>query len=306
MRGILELALAASASVRRAVTPAPTCATGLHMIAARGTTEAAGLGLMGIVVRNVTLRLPGSDYEAVNYPATFSDYTGSEAAGVEAFTTMIEEYTKLCPDTPIALLGYSQGAQALMDAICGTSEVGFDVSPDLSDAFEKHVVAAITFGDPTHVVGAPWNRGTSENDGFFPRTNITACEPYSDVIRGWCDTGDVYCDTGEDRLVHSSYFLKYTDDAADFIIENYSKAVESAATSSSSAPASSSTVSSAVSSAAAATTTTTTTAPATSATSGSTVSPTGPPEATGNAVLAGSSAAVAVACLALSVFGLAL
>lgn len=56
---------------------------------------------------------------------------------------------------------------------------------------------------------------------IFPRLNLTACEPYTDRIRSWCDTGDVYCDRGNNTRIHGSYFTNYTDVAVDFIVGKY-------------------------------------------------------------------------------------
>jgi len=136
MRGIFELALAATSVFKRADDP-PACATSVHMMVARGTDEPAGLGRIGAVVRNVTLSLEGSNYEAVDYPATYVDYTGSVGEASDDFVNMITSYHKRCPGTPIALLGFSQGAHALMDAVCGTQVAGFDMQPDLASTFQS-------------------------------------------------------------------------------------------------------------------------------------------------------------------------
>ena len=98
-----------------------TCATGLHLIVARGSGEDKGLGRIGVVARNVTLVIPGSTIEAIDYPATFTNYTTSEETGAMDFESRVLTYHEKCPDTKIALLGYSQGAQALMDSLCGSS-----------------------------------------------------------------------------------------------------------------------------------------------------------------------------------------
>lgn len=111
------------------------CAEGLHMIVARGSSEAPGLGWMGTVAGNVSELIPGSTVAAVDYPATFANYTTSEGIGAAGFASLTAKYAARCPGGKIALLGYSQGGQALMDALCGTSETGFVASPDLSAAF---------------------------------------------------------------------------------------------------------------------------------------------------------------------------
>ena len=85
-----------------------TCATGVHMIVARASTEPAGEGIIGAVATMVKASVPGSDSEAVDYPATLTNYTTSEPSGVAAMTKLITDYTTRCPDSKIALLGYSQ------------------------------------------------------------------------------------------------------------------------------------------------------------------------------------------------------
>jgi hypothetical protein len=84
------------------------CATGIHMIVARASTEAPGEGIIGAVATMVKNAVPGSDSEAVVYPATLTSYTSSEASGVAAMTALIQAYVARCPSSKIALLGYSQ------------------------------------------------------------------------------------------------------------------------------------------------------------------------------------------------------
>ena len=84
------------------------CATGVHMIVARASTEAPGEGIIGAVATQVQQSVPGSDSEAVDYPATLTNYTSSEASGVAAMQKLIQDYVTKCPSSKIALLGYSQ------------------------------------------------------------------------------------------------------------------------------------------------------------------------------------------------------
>ncbi|KAB5576214.1 acetylxylan esterase 2 [Coniochaeta sp. 2T2.1] len=198
-----------------------TCATGIHLIVARGSTEPKGLGRIGVVAGNVTEAIPGSTVTAVDYPATFDAYFQSVNLGVTAMTALIASYITACPSGKIALLGYSQGGQVAMDVVCGTSEKLFAVTPDLSDAFLHNIVAVVTFGDPSHMANQSWNEGTSNKNGIFQRANTSACEPYSPVIKEWCDTGDIYCDAGNVTGVHGTYFANYTDDATEWIVSRF-------------------------------------------------------------------------------------
>ncbi|KAK0723628.1 cutinase-domain-containing protein [Apiosordaria backusii] len=227
MKEILSRALAVVTALfqRQTFVWDGTCATGVHMIVARGSTEAPGLGRIGVVAFNASMLIPNSSIAAVDYPATFENYFTSYATGASEFERLVLEHVKACPDTKIALLGYSQGAHALMDAVCGNSDDDFFVNPDLKKALGAQVVAVVGFGDPSYNatvgLGLGWNAGTSTGAGLFARRNITTCEPYAAKIRSWCDTGDVYCDLGDLRLIHGSYFANYTLDAAEFIAERF-------------------------------------------------------------------------------------
>lgn len=84
------------------------CATGLHIIAARGTNEPAGLGVIGFVANAVAAAVPGTTVAGLEYPATFRDYPDSEGEGAAALRKAIDQYVANCSAARIALLGYSQ------------------------------------------------------------------------------------------------------------------------------------------------------------------------------------------------------
>jgi hypothetical protein len=115
-----------------------TCTTGIHMIIARASTEHPGPGIIAAVATSVQNSLPGSDSEAVVYPATLTDYLNSEASGVAAMKDLVTSYAERCPESKIALLGYSQGAQVIGDVVCGTSEANLNSTPALSSAQTKN------------------------------------------------------------------------------------------------------------------------------------------------------------------------
>lgn len=96
----------------------------VHMIVARASTEAPGEGIIGQVATMAKSALPGSDSEAVVYPATLTQYQSSEASGVAAMTKLVQDYAAKCPSSMIAVMRYSQGAQVAADVMCGTSETG--------------------------------------------------------------------------------------------------------------------------------------------------------------------------------------
>ncbi|KAK2038484.1 cutinase [Colletotrichum somersetense] len=207
-----------------------TCATGVHLIVARGSNEAPGVGRIGSVANGVVAAIPGSQIEPLDYPATFDNYSTSVAAGDEAMKTALTQYNSRCPGSKVALLGYSQGAHVVGDTLCGNTQddksdavdIDFNTTtPVAASVVDQSVIAVILFGDPTHDASASWNKGTSTHDGLFPRVNVTACESYAPKIESYCDTGDIYCDVGNDTTVHGSYFVKYTKDAVAFIVSQF-------------------------------------------------------------------------------------
>ncbi|EWY85397.1 hypothetical protein FOYG_12582 [Fusarium oxysporum NRRL 32931] len=210
----------------------PECADGLYMIAVRGTGEDKGSGRIGEIAEDVSKRVNGSIVSPLDYPATLQDpdYFDSEEAGVKALSAALDDYHSSCPNGKIAVFGYSQGGQVATDVFCG----GSDNKPLTMSLVKDSVVAVIAFGDPSHVANLTYDRGTSKNDGIFerPSNETKLCEDnYSDIIRSYCDTGDVYCDVGKNNETHGSYFEKYGKEVVDFVVERYEKALKDESTS---------------------------------------------------------------------------
>ncbi|OLN81912.1 Acetylxylan esterase 5 [Colletotrichum chlorophyti] len=190
----------------------------VHMIVARASTERAGTGIIGEVAKNVQAQIPGSDIVAVDYPASLNPYKPSQKAGVTAMTKLVQDYAKACPQSKMVLMGYSQGAHVTGDVLCGTSEDGFDATqPQSADVTDK-VAAVLLMGDPSHVNGMPYNKGSSQNDGVFPRQNTAGCNAVADRMISYCDNGDTFCDRGRSVQVHLGYVRRSGDDATQFIV----------------------------------------------------------------------------------------
>lgn len=157
------------------------CATGVHIIAARGSTEAPGEGKCQSLSDLIKAQIPGSDDVAVVYPAALLEYETSETDGVKNMTQMIQSYTQSCPNTKIVLTGFSQGAQVVGDVLGGGS-YGSPPTAPLSAQFSQNstyaerartssptndgpVMAALQFGDPAHVAGKPYDKGNGTHNG---------------------------------------------------------------------------------------------------------------------------------------------
>ncbi|KAG5720096.1 Acetylxylan esterase 2, partial [Termitomyces sp. T112] len=187
------IALVFSATATPISGPTSGCSA-VHVITARASTEAPGEGIIGTVV---TAIVGGSSQtvsrEAVAYPATLTNYLVSENQGVTAMKADLAAQVSKCPDTKIVLMGYSQGAQVAGDVLASRA-TGTD-----------KVVATILMGDPGHVAGEPFQKGTANAvSGLFPRAP-GALNAFASVIESFCDIGDPFCAGGLNLAVHLGY-----------------------------------------------------------------------------------------------------
>lgn len=141
----------------------------VHVFGARETTVPQGFGSSGLVVNMIVSANPGATKEEIFYPATGGNtYGSSAAAGVLAVTTQVSTFAAQCPSTQIVLVGYSQGAQIMDDAVCGGGDPGAGITnttAPISAAVAAQIKAVILMGDPRHTPGAPYNVGNSTAPG---------------------------------------------------------------------------------------------------------------------------------------------
>jgi acetylxylan esterase len=202
------------------------CSPSVHMIVARASFEPAGYGILASVVRNISTLLNSTTSTAVPYPATFVDppYVDSEQQGVGNMTALIRSYVDACPSTPLALLGYSQGAQVALDTVLGTDEPAFSddiVTQGLAPRYVAQIAAVVVMGDPSRVAGAAYDVGNATGQSVFPRSNGARVQELGlgGRLRSYCDANDTYCDSGSSSLVHASYVMRYGADAAAFVVD---------------------------------------------------------------------------------------
>lgn len=86
------------------------CASGLKIFVSRGTGETTPLGVTEMLVKAIKEQINGSDYEAINYPATTNDpvYFTSVGNGTILVKKAATRYAQACPDSKMAFFGYSQ------------------------------------------------------------------------------------------------------------------------------------------------------------------------------------------------------
>ncbi|TLD13412.1 uncharacterized protein PgNI_05090 [Pyricularia grisea] len=237
--GLLFAAAVTGASLPATATDAPntpptSCASGVQIFVARGSSEKSHEGRIAPIDHTIAESIPGSSITAVDYPADINavKYLFSVRKGVTRLTKLIEEYHKHCPRGKIVLVGFSQGAHVVGDTLCGASSFPILRTKPIDSIYNKNVIATLMFGDPTRAKNQGWNVGTvTDRDGYFPRHKNTACSPYSQSMRSWCDQKDRWCDKhapgGTDRSVHSTYQIKYRNEAKDFVLKQWNLNVRS-------------------------------------------------------------------------------
>lgn len=100
------------------------CVSGIHVILVRASTAPLDGGTLLETAHNMTDVIPSSNVYSVPYPAALVNYTWSEGVGVDLTTRALKDYIDDCPDTPVVLLGYSQGAQVVGDTLIGNDGTG--------------------------------------------------------------------------------------------------------------------------------------------------------------------------------------
>ncbi|KAG6261892.1 hypothetical protein E4U49_003536 [Claviceps purpurea] len=199
----------------------PACLP-VHMMAARGSLEASGTGILQSLVQEISKRHPSSTVEPIDYPAGMEDYDVSVTAGTQAVKKQITSYVERCPKSQVVLLGFSQGAHITGDALCGGTALDTGVfTPPLSHDISSHISAVVWYGDPRHVPGKSFNKGNATTDGMFVREGANqSCDKYSDILASYCDDGDAFCaTTGDNLIVHVTYPERYDEMAAEFVNE---------------------------------------------------------------------------------------
>ncbi len=194
----------------------------VHVITARASNETPGEGRTSALVDQIVAQSKEAvTRSAVAYPATLTGYANSSAAGVTALKAQLIAQVQACPNQKIVLAGYSQGAHVVLDVLGGGGGGALGALTDPVDsAVADHVTAVVTFADPRHVINQPYDKGTSLRNGKYPRTDaqLQVLSGLAAKIETFCDTDDLYCDSGTSLTVHQTYLARYQQTALDFVL----------------------------------------------------------------------------------------
>jgi hypothetical protein len=129
--------------------PPEQCATGVHAIIARGQAATGETGfdplnVMGALQNLILQQIPGSTSLGLPYQYGAENKLLAVYEGAQLLQEYVTSYVASCPKAKIVVVGYSlvsctisryrrkqlkliqiQGACLTMDAICGTSSIGF-------------------------------------------------------------------------------------------------------------------------------------------------------------------------------------
>lgn len=214
-----------------------TCYAGIYAVVCRGTFEQqniTGFGFQGSIVTPLLAAIPNSGAISVVYPAAVNDYGSSVQQGAIDALKKITDYNTACPNSKIVIMGYSQGAQVMGNALAGGSSyipvLGGRTGPNdaLPTSVGSKIIAVNFLGDPNRVKGqgqdadpksCTTSSSTPRNGTAYPNFQY-----YADRVNQWCHDGDpVCCANGSDPGSHIAYVFSQSniDQMVNFIVAKY-------------------------------------------------------------------------------------
>jgi pimeloyl-ACP methyl ester carboxylesterase len=184
----------------------------LEIIGARATTERPGLGvLLTPLAQQITKALPQTVRStAVDYPASFN-YQPSVAQGVSSLAADLQRTASACAKTRFILMGYSQGANVVGDALAGRGRS----APAVPKQLAGRVDAVVLFGDPTFTAGEPFNVTDGNRSGVFTR-GAGKLDAFAARTQSFCNRNDEFCQGGTSLAAHLDY-NKFLGQATTFV-----------------------------------------------------------------------------------------
>lgn len=215
------LALATMTAATAAATPAHAVSStltcpGVIVIGVRGTNESAGSGggtyhyasggfggRLNLTSSVVTETSYSARRIALKYPATAIApiYPISQGTGTVNLKNLITSLGTTCSyATRFVLVGYSQGAHVIGDALAS------DSANRIAAAYRSRIAAVVFFGDPTYRKGEPYNAGGATGTGTWPKGAGVLSE-FNNRLRSYCYADDKWCQNAADPTdVHGTRY----------------------------------------------------------------------------------------------------
>lgn len=205
------------------------------IVTVRGSTEpVSGSRLLTPIADAISDRYPADvQIHSLAYPATFESFHATYPAridlgqsptiGVHNLVSLLNDEASSRPQRRIVLLGWSQGAQVITDALLHpAARYAGTEAPDLDPTAADQIAAIALFANPAFTAGEPYNAGefTPGVSGVIPR-RPGMLAAYTDKIRDYCARGDISAQNapGSDVEGHVAYFHNgMPDQAAEFVL----------------------------------------------------------------------------------------
>lgn len=165
------------------------------VITARGTGEPSKGQLLSPVARDISKARSGEvTTEDLDYPADTNVREGG-TRGVRVLIDTLNVQADSCPDQQFVLLGYSQGAMVIGDALAEpTTRMIGETTGELTDAAAARVLAIVMYGDPRFNGEETFNVGSFDPElgGIMPRP-LGTLDEYALQTSDFCVEGDLVC-----------------------------------------------------------------------------------------------------------------
>lgn len=194
------------------------CAAGkdVRIVIVRGTLEPAEGSSLETLAQSIDERIGGrASIDVLDYPASWK--SGSEARGVNMLIATLNAQARACPSTKTVVLGYSQGAMVVGDAL-SVPEARFndDNGQSLSAQALANIAVVELFGDPRFDASADYGAGSYDRsvDGILGARDGDDLRALQGRIVSYCNADDFACQLGGHDDAHGLYRSNGTFDEA--------------------------------------------------------------------------------------------
>lgn len=191
----------------------------IRVITVRGTGEALHGSMLDDLADRIAAAFPDAvQVSELDYPASW--HSGSAADGVNRLVALLNGTAIQCPAMRTAVLGYSQGAMVVGDALSEPQRrYNEDNATALTDAARRRLAVAELFGDPRFDGAADYGHGDydRDTDGILGARDGTTLGWVAARLRSYCTADDFACQAGGSSAPHGQYPTDGSfDDAARF------------------------------------------------------------------------------------------
>lgn len=183
----------------------------------------SGSRLLGPLGELIASRSPvPATYTELEYPASI-EIEDSVSRGVTALIGLLNHAAAETPHRRHVLMGYSQGAWAIGEALLPRTErtLGRDAD-ELTPQAVARISAVLFFGDPRFTAGEPFNAGTYEpgRQSNAPR-RPGELKAWETRLKSYCAQGDIACQgDGGTYIAHLAYLTNSMPaEGADFALQ---------------------------------------------------------------------------------------